>query len=116
MGWDAFIFGPKGGGITNKEIVKEFDQAAKWVSDNHGFHDIHIYKSGRLIVLDCSDTGQMLNRAGINAWDAGKKHRVLDLKFNWEFEYTKEEAPHYWTARKAIEICQKHDLTIEFSW
>jgi hypothetical protein len=114
MGWDAFIKGKRGGIIVNKDILLDFKKAAIAVAKKAGYSDIHI--TNNFVALDISDTGQMLNRAGIDAWDASKLFRVRDLKFNWDFSYTKEEAPYYWSARKAIEVCQKHDLTIKFSW
>ena len=116
MGWDAFIYGPKGGRISNPEIISDFRTAIDEVLRHAEYHDIHINTTHRLIVLDVSNTGHMITKAGVDAWNAGKKLRVNDLKFNWDFKFEKEEAPYYWSARKAIGVCQKHNLTIEFSW
>jgi hypothetical protein len=114
MGWDCFAFGPKGGKITDPKIKAAFNSAGSEVCKKAEYCDIHVGRG--YVALDCSDTGQMINRAGVDAWNAGHKFRVQALKFNWDFEFTKEEAPYYWSARLFMEVCAKYDLTIQFSW
>lgn len=114
MGWDCFAYGPKGGKITDSKIKSDFKSAAKKVCKKAEYHDIHV--GNGFVALDVSDTGQMINRAGVDAWNAGYKFRVRQLKFNLDFEFQKEEAPYYWSAKLFMEVCEKHDLTIQFSW
>ncbi len=114
MGWDCFAFGPQGGDIKDKKVKDAFRSAIRCVLRKCEYHDIHV--SSNFVVLDVSDTGRMITKAGVNAWDAGKIKRVRDLKFDWDFPYTKEQAPYYWSARKFMEVCAKYDLTIKSSW
>lgn len=115
MGWDAFAMGPKGGKITDRKIKRDFTSAGEWVKKRTGTRDFAL--TGKLCGLDVSTCGEMLQRAcGIHHYSENPWH-PKEMKFNWEFEPDDDE--HwwaYWSARKFIEVCQKHNLTIKFSW
>lgn len=114
MGWDAFAKGPKGGMITNSEIKHAFRAAQKLCMLKAKGHDIHIGKG--YVALDCSQTAEMLKKAcGKSPWDPNPWHPKL-MTFNWDFEYKKELAWAYWSAKKFIDVCQEFNLTIKFSW
>jgi len=42
--------------------------------------------------------------------------KKLNQKANWDFKYKKEDAWAYLSARKFLELCAKHNLSIRFSW
>lgn len=112
MGWDAFAYGPKGGRIRNREIKNDFKKASKWVKRKCSEVDGCLSRG----ILDVSTCGEMLQAA------CGKHHysetpwHPKTMTFNWEFLHRKGEAWAYWSARKFIEVCQKHNLIVKFSW
>jgi hypothetical protein len=107
MSWGCFAFGPQGGTIRDKKIRDEFRSAKNcpWINVGGGY----VHLGGR-------DTAQMIIRAGVDAYDAGWKMSVRDLHFNWDITYNKEDAEHYHSAKTFMNICHKHNLTIQFSY
>jgi len=124
MGWDAyasgnisdpdesiFVIDDNSGRliIPDAQIAAAFLEAAKEVRTA----DWLLHAGG----LDCSDCARMLERAGISAWGNNISAETLgQMRPNWNYEYSGDEAWAYWSARKFIETCQKIGLGIEFSW
>jgi len=71
--------------------------------------------------LDCSECARMLEKATkMNAWDENgwdvEKVKTLHSSADWKFNYHKDKAWAYWSAKKFLEICAENNLSIEFSF
>ena len=62
----------------------------------------------------------MLEKAtGLDCWGddwQADKIQSINEKSNWDFEYSKEDAWAYWSAKKFLELCARFKLTVIFSW
>lgn len=120
MGWDAFTSARtdyKLNKLKSKRIDKLFDNATKYVVKKAGSADIYLRTAG----LDCSACALMLQEAtGESVWVDKKWNREYVRKVNreadWNFEYDKEDAWAYWSARKFLETCARAGLSIHFSY
>lgn len=123
MGWDAFSSAEVDWDkkqIVDKNLDSQFEEAAKFVIEKTGSVDGYL----RLGALDVSTCGHMLQEAtGENCWSetpwspefVKKMYREADWDFKIDAKDTDEKAA-YWSARKFLEVCAKHDLSIRFSW
>jgi hypothetical protein len=110
MGWDAISSVGK-----RMCVLSEFKNAEKDV----------IYKTGHcdgalhIGCLDCKECGEMLEIAtgeSVYIYWSESKVKKLNSKANWDFQYNKEDAYAYWSARYFLAVCAKNELSISFSW
>jgi hypothetical protein len=112
MGWDAHSSVKK-----KKEALKDFKEAAEWVKAKCG--SVDGFLSGGS--LDISNSGNMLAEATRESvydkygWEEKKVKGLYESAY-WDFHYEEEDATYYWSARKFLEVCAKHNLRIDFSW
>jgi hypothetical protein len=127
MGWDAYSkqdgVNPRGFDenrnwiILDPDLRAAFAAATEEVLEKAGGVDGMLERGG----LDCSDCGQMLERATGQSvytytdWSVAKVRR-LNKKANWDFEPESGEEWAYWSARKFLEVCAEHGLSVNFSW
>lgn len=116
MGWDASSdmynyrkqeFVDKVIGLAFVNASKEVVKTAKFVDSGLAFGD-----------LNCKDSRNMLKKAipEHNFFEDLKVQDVIEMEENWDFKYSEEESWAYWSARKFIEVCKKHNLSIRFSY
>jgi len=111
MGWDAISSVGK-----NKAIIAKFKEAEKLTIAMAGCADANLWFGG----LDCQECGEMLTIATgesvyVESWSV-EKVKQLYKKANWDFQYNKEAAWAYWSARYLLAVCARHELSILFSW
>lgn len=120
MGWDAHSTAKadwEHHKLTDPTIDKMFKNAEMYVRRKAGTVDANLRMAG----LDCSNCAHMIEKAtGRTAWDYKKWPKKLVKEIsknaNWDFEYEKDEAWAYWSAKKFLETCAKAGLSISFSW
>ncbi len=119
MGWDAHTNAKINWNkrqLSNKEQRIAFKEAFDFVKLEAGQVDGYLDMAG----LDCSACAKMLEKATGrdcwgNDWKSNEIQSILE-KSNFYFEFSKEDAWAYWSAKKFIELCAKFKLTVTFSW
>ena len=119
MGWDAHTNAKKNWDkhqLSNKEQRVAFKEAFEYVKSEAGQVDWYLDMAG----LDCSACAEMLEKAtGKDCWgDDWKSNDIQSIyeNSNWDFEFSKEDAWAYWSAKKFLELCAKFKFTVTFSW
>ena len=132
MGWDAYATkndeivninwnlynSDKRPELTDPVLKVTFEKAAQTVRElAEDKYDWMLSFGG----LACSDCARMLEKAtGIDTHPiddsllSSEQVKNLHKKANWEFAAIPLWA--YWSARKFLEVCAKHNLGMQFSW
>ncbi len=120
MGWDAHssvLVDWKAGKLKNSKLNTAFKNASNEIVSQCGEVDGLLYLGG----LDFKEAGLMLEIATkesvfeLNGWSS-EKVKELNKKANWNFKYDKESRWLYLSAKKFLEVCAEHNLSITFSW
>jgi len=118
MGWDAYavVKIDDKSEIIDPVIRKDFKSIDTWVINKCGIADGLLISGG----LDVDDCAYMIEKAtGGSCWqESWSKAKVKKLsdKANWNFAYDDDNKWAYWSARRFLTLCAKHNLSIKFSW
>lgn len=119
MGWDAYSSAERTKKFNLKDPLLKigFKDATKEIKKAWGTVDAALIYG----CLDCYDCANMLEKAtgqscyNPEGWDV-EKVKKLQLNAYWDFDFSAEDGWAHGSAKKFLELCAKHGLSIKFSW
>ncbi len=120
MGWDAHSSAKKNWGkkkLSDPEMDAVFLKADEFVLEKCGSRDGYLRMGG----LDCSACREMLEQATGWDWYSTRGFNSEDIKHmnknaDWEFQFPKDQAWAYWSAKMFLESCAVCNLSVEISY